>query len=130
MTGWCSLLLGVLLGVLRFTNPAPLLMGEQYVRQPFTWRSNGNAPDIGAYEYLSPYVPWRLGEVCFDGLVDYLDVRWCAFCFKGPGADLPRTIGVKATGDRVPVNCWLCDLDGDHDVDLRDYAAHKRLIPD
>ena len=124
------LLFIAMLGTLQLTSPKPLLMGSFVERQPIEWRWTGECGDVGAYEYVTPFVPLQEGDSCIDGQITLDDIRWCRFCFNGPEIPMRQYVRVKATGELVPINCWLCDLDGDDDVDLRDFACHSaQVIP-
>lgn len=118
-------------GTLELTNPAPLLLGMDVDSRPLdtiVFRSTGCAPDIGAYEYMTPYTPAITGDVSFDHVVSWHDFALCNFCWHGPGIPTPTTVYKKSMQKPVPAACWLCDHDSDGDVDIKDFAIRQNAM--
>ncbi|HRX85229.1 MAG TPA: right-handed parallel beta-helix repeat-containing protein [Phycisphaerae bacterium] len=83
--------------------------------------SCGTAPlaDMGAFEFGAP-APLP-GDYDHDGTVGPADYIWFANCLGGPGQD-----------PAAPLVEYACraafDVDADHDVDLRDFAAFAQSL--
>lgn len=120
-----------LFGTLELTNPAPLLLGMDVESRPLdtvVFRSTGCAPDVGAYEHVTPYTPAITGDVSFDHVVSWHDFAWCNLCWGGPGVPTWTTLRKKVTQELVPAACWLCDHDSDGGVDMKDFVIRQNAM--
>jgi len=114
-----------------FRNPGPLLMGIEQERVPLACVlvQHNPHPDLGALEYEPPFEPLRFGDVWPTHSIDLQDWAWFTVCLRGPGAECPRQARlIEGPGPWKPIACWLCDHDGDGDVDLADCARFQNAL--
>jgi hypothetical protein len=83
------------LSFLRLSPTSPLIDAGMDLGLPF----EGNAPDLGAFEHQE-------GDCEGDGDIDYLDVQWLFSHWLDTACD----------------DCQGTDLDGNHRIDLYDFA--------
>ena len=113
-----------------FERPAPLFLGETVERQPLESiliTHAGTGVDLGAHEFVYGPEPVQPGDMNLNGAIDANDhLALTHGCMDGPDVDPPTELRRVKDGVILPVACWLADLDGDWDVDLRDYARLQR----
>jgi len=108
-------------------NPAPLFMFTgPYERTELSIRVDHRF-DIGAHE-LVVFEPWRPGDFSMNNRITTYDYYWFQLCYSGP--NIPYRTELNRTKDKakIPVACWLCDLDEDGDVDQDDFGIFQLTL--
>ena len=110
------------------SNPPPLLVEYTTQITPYSniCISVNYRPDIGAYEYIPPFEPLKIGDFSMNGKVTTYDFYWFQLCYSGPNVPIRQTL--KKNGIPVSAACWLCDLDQDEDVDQDDFGLFQAQL--